>query len=251
MEGESFSNHFSMITEYMITAAGLVLLGAPVLKLRRQGFLPFAFERVCDTERLRGLVVRSPWPWIAGMRAFIGAWLVRFGLEPSTGLMIHGAMPPWWTLFGFLLLGTLLLQMLYRTDDDAIMLPMGHVIGLMFVVLPWYVALPAIVFGLASAVAMRSVHAFCIVGSITAGIAGYFITQGVGLPLVGAAVMAFGTAVVMFAPRMLMVAVPPMPTKEENPLRDSAVAVQRQEGTRDGSAEFVRTAPFQGEQSTS
>ncbi len=164
---------------------GLALLWFPV------GLL------LCKTAKLAGYE-RGSWPggWplvvvmLDPLRAAIGAWALLQGIEPLVELIGHGA-DGRAVLLGVATAVGVVIQTVSCKDEDFVYSPFAYTAGVLTFFLGPLTAIPAIILGIGSTVAMRVWTAFFMAAGLLSAILGAALAKGDWLTplLVGLAVM--------------------------------------------------------------
>jgi len=145
----------------------------------------------------------QPELWLDAVRIAAAAWFVKFSIlphEPGSKKIVA-------LTLGLLLALGLCLQMFTRRKDDALLAPLGYVLGITLAFLPVPAALAVFAAAAVAMVAMQDFMAFFGAGALAAGVLGGFLGGGVQLAVILAAVFFLPVLISLMSRRKLMLAV--------------------------------------------
>jgi len=161
----------TMLIEWQLFLPALLLLLVPgdLLMSPRIELLSFdrAGNRSSAINRQRWVYVR----WMEPVRGFGGAYLLQISLPLTTDLWDYlpgGA----YGLFLGLLIAGVVAQLITRRAEGALLAPIGYVMGVVFALVPWPLAMVGLVSGITSIFAFRQLHAFFGFSAATVGLVG-------------------------------------------------------------------------------
>lgn len=174
----------TLIVDWLLFLPGVVLLLIPATALlsKRVQLRTFeSFHSLDNTRRYR----RWWWVpalWLDPLRAFGGVWLVKTSLDLSSAYWSQTPGPDFTVLTG-LLVGAVIVQLYTRREEGVLLAPMGFLIGLIAALVPWPVALVAMVGGLVGLFGFRHFAGFFLGAGLGVGFFGYvFEASPVWLP---------------------------------------------------------------------
>lgn len=165
-----------MVIHWFSLSIGIILLWLPTIRI---------FHRSAKLRTYPQLIEQSvrkrsrPWWWlpawwISPLQGFLGAFLVRgaFEIQPDAAGLIR-QLPL--LLVAAILALSVLIEMLFFSDDMRVISPFGLVAGVSFALLPYSVAIPALILATTSVPAIKTVPSYFLAGAAcTAGV-GYLM----------------------------------------------------------------------------
>lgn len=124
--------------------------------------------------------------WLEPLRSFGGAFVLKVSLPLTTDLWHYVPQTEYSLFVGVLFLG-MILQLFTRREEDALLAPIGYVVGLMFAIVPWPVALVGLIAGITSLFAFRQLQGFFGMAAVVVVAIGLLLEAPViwMLPIVG------------------------------------------------------------------
>ncbi len=159
----------------------------------------------------------APRLFIDALKAGGAAWVMMHAFANESLRLGESVTVPGWVLVVALIATAYVVHLLWvsRGDED-VGVPPGLAIGLAGGLAEPVVAVPALVLALASALAMRSVHGFCVVGAGVAVAVAMAMDRGIGAAVAGASAYALPSILALMLLRRLGLLTPRVVRRERS-----------------------------------
>lgn len=160
-----------MTIEWALFVPAVILLLFPGDRLMSAQVELLSFDRMGNRSqainRRRWVYVR----WIEPLRGFGGAFVLKTSLPLTTDLWHFVPGLEYGLFLGVLGLG-MIAQVLTRREEGVLLAPVGYALGVLFVLVPWPVAVVALISGITALFAFRQLHAFFGFAALLVGLVG-------------------------------------------------------------------------------
>jgi hypothetical protein len=177
-----------MIIAWQMFAPAILLLWFPTSAMLSQKVQLRAWETF---ESLHSAKAPRPWWWVPSLwvdpvRAVVGTYLLRESLGLNDAYLDIVLGPNYGVMVGVMMVGVVM-QLFSSREEGVMLAPLGFVVGMIGVLVPWPVGVAGLVLGITGLFAFRNYASFFMGGMLGVGVLGGLMRMDVFwlLPAVG------------------------------------------------------------------